>query len=99
MQYTRAIVELLQLLNYGVLHPTHGIVEVKKWPYSNSQVLGGSYFYLMLFILQSVYIALAATSYLNLYYINNYINWDQFNTLYMDNFLKEGTHIILLYKS
>jgi hypothetical protein len=36
MQYIRAIIELLQLLNYGVLYLTHNIVKVKKWPYSNS---------------------------------------------------------------
>ena len=41
----------------------------------------------------------AVTSYPNLYYVNNYIDWDQFNTLYIDNFLEEGTRIILLYKS
>ena len=52
----------------------------------------------MLSILQSTHIVLATTSYLDLYYVNNYINWDQFNTLYIDNFLKEGTHIALLYK-
>jgi hypothetical protein len=53
----------------------------------------------MLFILQSVYVVLVTTSYPDLYYVNNYINWDQFNTLYMDNFFKEGTRIALLYKS
>ena len=53
----------------------------------------------MLSILRSAYITPATTSYLDLYYINNYINWDQFNTLYIDNFLKKGTHITLLYKS
>ena len=53
----------------------------------------------MLSILQSIYIVSAATSNPDLYYVNNYINWDQYNTLYLDNFLKEGTCIILLYKS
>ena len=74
MWYTRAIVELLQLLNYRLPHPTHGIVEVKKWPCLNSKVLKNGCFYLILFILQSTHIVLAATSYLDLYYINNYIN-------------------------
>ena len=50
-------------------------------------------------ILQSVYIVLATTSNPDLYYINNYIDWDQYNTLYLNNFLKEGTYITLLYKS
>jgi hypothetical protein len=99
MQYTRAIIELFQLLNYGVPHPIHSIVEVKKWPCLNSQVFKSSRFYLILFILQSVHIVPATTSYPDLYYINNYINWDQFNTLYMDNFFKEGICITLLYKS
>jgi len=102
MQYTGAMVELLQPLNYRLPHPTHGIVKVKRWPRSSvntRQVLRGGRFYLIPYILQSAYIILAATSCLDLYYINNYINWDQCNTLYLDNFLKEGTCIILLYRS
>ena len=54
IQYTRAMVELLQPLNYGLPHPTHGIVEVKRWPRSSvntRQVLRGGRFYLMLSIL------------------------------------------------
>ena len=93
------MVELLQLLNYRLLYPIYGIVKVKRWPCLNRQVLKGGCFYLMPSILQNAYIVLAATFYPNLYYINNYINWDQYNTLYLDNFLKEGIYIILLYKS
>ena len=47
MQYTGAIVELLQPLNYRQPHLIHSMVEVKKWPCSNRQVLKGSRFYLM----------------------------------------------------
>ena len=51
IQYTRAIAELLQLLNYGLPHPIHNTVEVKRWPRLNSKVLKSSRFYLILFIL------------------------------------------------
>ena len=102
VQYTGAMVELLQPLNYGLPHPTHVMVKVKRWPrlsVNTRQVLKGGRFYLMLSILRSAYIILAATSYPDLYYVNNYINQDQYNTLYSDNFLKEGTRIALLYRS
>ena len=77
MQYTRAIVELLQLLNYGLPYLIYGIVKVKRWPrlsVNTRQVLRGGRFYLILSILQSAHIILAATSCLDLYYVNNYIN-------------------------
>ena len=93
------MVELLQPLNYRLLHLIHGMIEVKRWPCLNRQVLRGGRFYSMPSILQSAHIVPAATSYPDLYYVNNYINWDQYNTLYLDNFLEEGTHIILLYRS
>jgi hypothetical protein len=51
MQYTGAIVELLQPLNCGLPHPTYSMVEVKRWPRLNSKVLKSSCFYLMLSIL------------------------------------------------
>ena len=70
------MVELLQPLNYGLLYLTYSMVKVKRWPCLNRQVLGGGCFYLMLFILQSAHVILATTSYLDLYYVNNYIDWD-----------------------
>ena len=75
-QYTGAMVELLQPLNYGLLYLTHGIVKVKRWPRSNRQVLRGGCFYLMLFILQSTHVVPAVTFCPDLYYVNNYIDWD-----------------------
>ena len=54
MQYTRAIIELLQPLNYRLPHLIYSIVEVKRWPrlsVNTKQVLRGSRFYLMPFIL------------------------------------------------
>ena len=70
------MVELLQPLNHGLLHLIHSMVEVKKWPRSNRQVLRGGHFYLMPFILRNAHIIPATTSHPDLYYINNYINWD-----------------------
>ena len=50
-QYTGAIVELLQPLNHGLPYLIYGMVEVKRWPCLNRQVLKNSCFYLMLSIL------------------------------------------------
>ena len=41
----------------------------------------------MLIILKSAHVILAAEKNFKLHYINNYINWDQYNTLYDENFL------------
>ena len=51
IQHTRAIVELLQPLNYGLPYLIYSIVKVKRWPRLNRQVLRGSRFYSMPFIL------------------------------------------------
>ena len=54
IQYTRAIVELLQLLNYRLPHLIYSIVKVKRWPrlsVNTRQVLRGGCFYLILSIL------------------------------------------------
>ena len=93
------MVEMLQPLNHGLPYLIYGIVKVKRWPCLNRQVLKGGCFYLMPSILQSTHIIPATTFYPDLYYINNYINWDQYNTLYLDNFFKKGIYIILLYKN
>ena len=93
------MVELLQPLNHRLPHPIYSIIKVKRWPHSNRQVLRGGRFYSMPSILQNTHVIPAATSCPDLYYINNYINWDQYNTLYLDNFLEEGIYITLLYKS
>jgi len=54
MQYTKAIVELLQPLNYGLPYLIYGIIKAKRWlrlSINTRQVLRGSYFYLISFIL------------------------------------------------
>ena len=32
------------------------------------------------------------------YYVNNYIDWDTYNTIYDDNFLKDKTRRVMQYK-
>ena len=39
-------------------------------------------------ILQSAHVVPAGYSYLDLFYINNYVDWDQYNTLYSPDFLE-----------
>ena len=47
------------------------------------------HFYNLLIILWSAYL-ISINDNWNIYYVNNYIDWNQFNTLYNDLFLKKN---------
>ena len=82
--YTKAFVEIYNWQNRGLVHETHGMVELEKYPISkveNSLNLGSQRFYKISEVLQSTYVMQRDTE-VNTFYLNNYIDWDQFNQLY-----------------
>ncbi len=91
VRYTGAFVELLRLRNGGQPHKIHGMVEVEDWPQvrtSNSRDLGHRYFFDMSTILRSAHVIPAGNA--GTYYVNNYVDWDQYNTIYDPDFLTNG---------
>jgi len=66
------------------------MVELEDWPHNqavNTRALGPCRFYNMAIIIRSAHIVPATAG---IYYINNYINWDQYNTLYDPDFISNG---------
>jgi hypothetical protein len=91
VQYTGVFIDLLRLRNNGQVHGVHGMVEVKDWPQvhiQNPRNIGHRYFFDMSTILRSAHIIPTGT--IGLYYVNNYVDWDHYNTIFDPEFLANG---------
>ncbi|KAI9840208.1 MAG: hypothetical protein M1837_001836 [Sclerophora amabilis] len=91
--YAGALVEIWHPRNRGLSLEIHGMVEVERWPESRARQprnLGQRRFYGMSTILRSAHVIPARDK---VSYVNNYIDWDQYNTLYEPDFLNNGTRI------
>ena len=81
------------------------MIELSDWPaqiFNNSQIMKGCRFFTMSNILQSVHIISASLetrqrSETVIYYLNNFVNWDSYNTIYEEDFLNKDTKIALYY--
>ena len=92
VQYMAAFIELLRLRDKGWVHHIHSMVEVKDWPIVHSQNprnIGHRRFFDMSMILRSAHIVPTGTT--GVYYINNYVDWDQYNTIFDPDFIANGT--------
>ena len=81
--YTGAFVEIYNCRFRGLVHKTHGMVKLEKYPISRAKKplnLGGQQFYKISEVSQSAYIVPKDTKG-NTFYLNIYIDWDQFNQL------------------
>ena len=84
MIYTGVFVELYNWHSRRLVHKIHGIVKLEKYlilRVKNSLNFGGQQFYKISEVLQSAHIITRDTKD-NIFYLNNYIDLDQFNQLY-----------------
>ena len=91
VQYTGVFINLLRLKNNGQVHSVHGMVEVEDWPQvhtQNPRNIGYRCFFDMSTILRSAHII--PTNNTGIYYVNNYVDWDQYNTIFDPEFLTNG---------
>jgi hypothetical protein len=92
VHYTGAFIDLLHPKHNGHVHSVHGMVEVEDWPQMRSQNpcnIGHCCFFDMSTILRSAHVI--PTGNAGVYYINNYVDWDQYNTIFDPDFLMNGT--------
>ena len=90
-RYTGAFIDLLHLKNSGKPNKVHGMIEVEDWPVpraKNPRMLGHRCFFEMSTILRSAHIIPSGTP--GMYYINHYVDWDQYNTIYDSDFFANG---------
>ena len=93
LRYTAALVDEMQLLNNGQPHKVHGMIEVEPSLESqakNPRKLGHRRFYEMSNVIRSAHVVPAGKG---RSYINNYIDWDQYNTLYDVDFINNGMRV------
>ena len=92
-KYTGALVKLLQWRQQRSVYPTHGMVEVEPWPTTearNQRFLTGEKIYFIPHIIKKAHVVPATAPPIQYWFVNNYIDWDQFNTLYDKNFKTKG---------
>jgi len=90
VQYLKTLIELLKLKNNEVFDALHDMIKVKQWlknTVKKSRYLECRRFYNMSTILRSAH--LISTESKKFFYVNNYINWNTFNILYEESFLKK----------
>lgn len=106
IQYTDVLIDLYKSLNQDHLHAVHNIIEMHKWSehvFKSSQSIESWRFYILFTILWSVHVVLtfiekAWTDKSSvIYYINNFSDWDSYNSIYNENFLDKDIKIILYY--
>ena len=90
--YTRAFVELYKWRNRGQVHEIHGMVELEKWHVStaeNPRNLGAHHIIEVSSVLRSAHVVPRDQD-RAVFYVNNYIDWDQFNQLYDTDWFNKG---------
>jgi hypothetical protein len=91
VQYTGALIDLLRFRHGGNVHSIHGMIEAEDWPQATSQSsrnIGYRCFFDMSMILRSAHVIPSGND--GTYYINNYVDWDQYNTIFDPEFLANG---------
>ncbi len=89
--YTRAFVELYNWRNHGQVYEIHGIIELEKMCASiakNHRNLIAHQIIEISSILYSAYVVLSNQDKV-VFYVNNYIDWDQFNQLYNPDWMEK----------
>ena len=90
--YTRAFIELYNWRNSGQVHEIFGMIEVEKMhtlTAENSRNLSAHQMIEISSILHSAYMVPKDQNKF-VFYVNNYIDWDQFNQLYDLDWIKRG---------
>ena len=95
--YQGVLIDILPLKQQGKPNDIHGMIELGH-PYitdlKNSRKLNGRRFYTLPTILRSAHVVPAFThreaKSSDVYYINNYIDWDQYQELYDKDWIEKG---------
>ena len=90
--YTGAFVELYNWRNGGQVHEIHGMIELEKMRAStaeNPRNLGAYRIIEISLVLHSAHVVPRDQDKF-VFYVNNYIDWDQFNQLYDLNVMEKG---------
>jgi hypothetical protein len=90
--YTGALIDVHRLRNQGTHNPRHGMIEVERVPLDlDSNSLGYQRFYSLDSIHRSVHLvpkgSKEGSADAGVYYVNQYVDWDQYASIYDPDFL------------
>ena len=91
VQYTGVLIDILRFRYHGNVHSIHGMIEAEDWAQTSSRKprnIGYRCFFDMSMILRSAHVVPSGNG--GTYYINNYVDWDQYNTIFDPEFLANG---------
>ena len=89
--------ELLQLRQQRSVHSTNGMVEVEPWPTTkarNQRFFTGEKIYFIPHIIRGAYLVPTTALPIQYWFVNNYIDWDQFKMLYDKDFETKKTRAV-----
>ncbi len=95
-RYTEMLFKLKRWINREVTHSMHDMHEVQNFSLNtsqNSRLLDSCCFYNLLHIICNVHLVFANQTCIR-FYINNFIDCDQYNTVYDLNFMTSDKQII-----
>ncbi len=105
LQHNDVLVELLKPCNERTQHAVHEMIKIEHWfkdNIKNSRFLEVSRFFHLHTILRSVHVVSANNSRSEsnknkFFYINNFSDWDLYNSIYKKNFLHKETKVTEYY--
>ena len=105
IQYTDTLVDLFKSQNNDCSHVIYDMIELCNWSehvFKNFQFIDDKRFYTMSMIIWSVHIVSASvqkrcTNKSTIYYINNFDDWNSYNSMYKEDFLDKDTKIAMYY--
>ncbi len=105
LRHNDALIKLLKSCNEKTQHAMHEMIEIEHWfkdNVKNSCSLEASQFFHLHTILKSVHVISANDSRSEsnknkFFYINNFNDWDSYNSIYKKNFLHKETRIAEYY--
>jgi len=105
LRHNDVLIELLKLHNERTQHAVHEMIEIKHWSkdnIKNSCFLEISWFFHLHTILRSVHVVsandISSESNKNkFFYINNFSDWNSYNSIYEKNFLHKETRVAEYY--
>lgn len=95
-KYTGDLINLLQWQQQRDIYSIYCLIKVESWPMTevrNQEFLIKEKIYSILLIIRRGNMVLAIAPPIQYWFINNYINCDQYNTLYDKNFKRKMTYI------
>ncbi len=105
LRHNDVLVELLKSCNEKTQHAMHEMIEIKHWSkdnVKNSRFFEVSWFFYLHTILRSVHVVSANDIFSEsnknkFFYINNFSDWDSYNSIYKKNFLHKETKVAEYY--